>query len=58
MSKKSKFKKGFSFIISIDPFNTRKFDSDEIGRGVGIHKAKKGKGSYVRKEKHEKPYNP
>ena len=56
MSKKSKFKKGFSFVISIDPFNIRKFDTDEIGRGVGIHKAKKGKGSYTRKEKHEKPF--
>lgn len=25
----------------------------EISRGAGIHKAKKGKGSYTRKEKHK-----
>lgn len=29
--------------------NRRKFDSKEIGRGVGVHKNKKGKGSYTRK---------
>lgn len=34
--------------------NTRKFDSNEIGRGIGIQRPKKGKGSYTRKEKHKK----
>lgn len=29
--------------------NQRKFSTSEIGRGVGIHKNKKGKGSYTRK---------
>lgn len=29
--------------------NQRKFNTSEIGRGIGIHKAKKGKGSYTRK---------
>lgn len=33
--------------------NTRKFNSNEIGRGIGIQKPKKGKGSYTRKEKHK-----
>lgn len=27
----------------------RKFDTAEIGRGIGVHKSKKGKGSYNRK---------
>jgi hypothetical protein len=29
--------------------NRRKFDSSEIGRGIGVQKNKKGKGSYTRK---------
>ena len=28
--------------------NQRKFTTSEIGRGIGIHGAKKGKGSYSR----------
>ena len=39
--------------VKADPFKGRKFDSDEIGRGVGVHKTKKGKGSYTRKEKYK-----
>lgn len=39
--------------ISIDMnelnLNSRKFTTSEIGRGTGIHKNKKGKGSYTRK---------
>jgi hypothetical protein len=34
--------------------NCRKFTTSEIGRGIGIHKKKKGKGSYNRKNKHKK----
>ncbi|ADL52172.1 hypothetical protein [Clostridium cellulovorans] len=34
----------------------RMFNSDEISRGTGISKAKKGKGSYDRKEKHKKSH--
>lgn len=29
--------------------NSRKFTTSEISRGTGIHKSKKGKGSYTRK---------
>lgn len=29
--------------------NQRKFNTSEISRGTGIHKTKKGKGSYTRK---------
>lgn len=39
--------------ISIDMnelnLNSRKFITSEISRGTGIHKNKKGKGSYTRK---------
>ena len=35
----------------------RKFDTQEIGRGVGIHLPKKGKGSYKRKLKHRRVNN-
>lgn len=37
--------------------NCRKFTTSEIGRGVGVHKSKKGKGSYRRKDKNNKGYN-
>lgn len=36
--------------------NRRKFTTSEIGRGTGIHKPKKGKGSYSRNNKHKKAY--
>lgn len=32
----------------------RKFDTQEIGRGVGTHLPKKGKSSYKRKPKHRR----
>ena len=34
----------------------RMFNSDEISRGTGVSKAKKGKGSYNRKDKHKKSH--
>lgn len=33
--------------------NQRKFTTSEIGRGIGTHKIKKGKGSYTRKPKYK-----
>jgi hypothetical protein len=51
--KKSKknLTQGLSFSIDMNELNLnrRKFDSSEIGRGIGIQKNKKGKGSYTRK---------
>lgn len=46
-------------VIKIDPnqFRDRMFTTSEIGRGIGIHKAKKGKGSYNRKEKHRSQHS-
>ena len=42
---------GISFKIDMNELNLnrRKFDSSEIGRGIGIQKNRKGKGSYTRK---------
>lgn len=42
---------GMSFKIDMNELtlNRRKFDSSEIGRGIGVQKNKKGKGSYTRK---------
>jgi stalled ribosome alternative rescue factor ArfA len=37
--------------------NSRKFTTSEIGRGTGVFRAKKGKGSYTRKEKYRKSLN-
>ena len=34
--------------------NSRKFTTSEIGRGIGVQKSKKGKGSYNRKYNHKK----
>jgi hypothetical protein len=51
--KKSKknLTRDLSFSIDMNQLNLnrRKFDTDEIGRGIGIQKNKKGKGSYTRK---------
>lgn len=43
--------KDLSFTLSSNPLDCkqRKFDTTEIGRGVGIIQSKKGKGSYNRK---------
>lgn len=53
MMKKSKKDLARSLSFSIDmnelSLNRRKFNTSEIGRGTGIHKNKKGKGSYTRK---------
>ncbi|MBV7273667.1 hypothetical protein JMF89_07565 [Clostridiaceae bacterium UIB06] len=48
---KKKLTENISFTIDMNKLNLnrRKFDSSEIGRGTGIHKNKKGKGSYTRK---------
>jgi hypothetical protein len=42
---------GLSFSIDMNELNLnrRKFDTTEIGRGIGVQKSKKGKGSYTRK---------
>lgn len=42
---------GLSFKIDMNELNLnrRKFSTSEIGRGIGIQKNKKGKGSYTRK---------
>ena len=49
----SKSTKNMSFTIKIDPLKSRKFTTSEIGRGIGVHKTHKGKGSYTRKAKHK-----
>jgi len=53
LMKKSKKEllQGMSFTIDINKLslNRRKFITSEIGRGIGIEKNKKGKGSYTRK---------
>lgn len=36
--------------------NQRKFTTSEIGRGIGVQKPSKGKGSYTRKEKYKVCY--
>ncbi len=53
--KKSKkdLAQNLNFTININDLalNSRKFNTNEISRGTGIHKTKKGKGSYTRKNK-------
>jgi hypothetical protein len=48
---KNKLDKNLSFTIDMNELNLnrRKFTTSEIGRGIGIEKSKKGKGSYTRK---------
>lgn len=48
---KKKLLLGMSFTIDMNKLNLnrRKFTTSEIGRGTGIEKSKKGKGSYTRK---------
>jgi hypothetical protein len=48
---KKKLADGMSFKIDMNNLNLnrRKFDSSEIGRGIGVQNNKKGKGSYTRK---------
>lgn len=47
--------------FKIDPnkiaLNQRKFTTSEIGRGIGVQPARKGKGSFKRKEKHKRQFN-
>jgi len=57
MAKKKKMiKKGNGFIIDMNEINLnqRKFTTSEIGRGVGVQSAGKGRRSYRRKKKHVK----
>ncbi len=51
MKSKKKLLKNLSFTIDVNKLtlNSRKFTTSEISRGTGIHKSKKGKGSYTRK---------
>lgn len=55
--KKSKkaMAQNLNFTINVNEIalNSRKFVTTEISRGTGIHKSKKGKGSYTRKNNHE-----
>jgi len=46
--------KGFKINLNEIALNQRKFTTSEIGRGIGIHSVDKGKGSYKRKQKHQK----
>ena len=50
--KKSAPKEKYTIDYNELQLNQQKFTTSEIGRGVGIHKPKKGKGSYTRKPKH------
>ena len=55
-AKKKMVKKGTGFIIDMNEINLnqRKFTTSEIGRGIGVEPAKKGRRSYNRKKKHKK----
>lgn len=56
-NKKRKIKtSGFTIDMNALQLNQRKFTTSEIGRGIGIQKAGKGKGSYVRTEKYKVSY--
>lgn len=52
--RKSRKAEKINFTIDMNELmlNRRKFQTSEISRGTGIHKAKKGKGSYTRKNRH------
>jgi hypothetical protein len=58
MTKKMAIRKLKPITFTLDlnqiALNRRKFNTEEIGRGIGVHKISKGKGSYTRKEKHKK----
>jgi hypothetical protein len=45
------------FKINPNEFKERSFTSYEISRGTGVHRVKKGKGSYNRKYKNKKHYD-
>lgn len=49
--------KKIQIVINPNKIKTRCFESSEIGRGIGIHRAIKGKGSYNRKLKHKQQDN-
>jgi stalled ribosome alternative rescue factor ArfA len=52
MKSKKKLVKDLKITIKVNEIalNSRKFTTSEISRGTGIHKSKKGKGSYNRKD--------
>lgn len=56
MAKKKIGKKIKKIIINVNEIqlNQRKFTTSEIGRGVGIQDAGKGRRSYRRRKKHQK----
>lgn len=51
MKSKKKLTKDIKITIDVNELmlNSRKFTTSEISRGTGVHKSKKGKGSYTRK---------
>ncbi len=51
MKSRKKLTEGLDFKIDMNKLalNSRKFSTSEIGRGIGVQKNKKGKGSYNRK---------
>lgn len=51
MKSKNKLLKKLKNTIDMNQLalNSRKFTTSEISRGTGLHKTKKGKGSYTRK---------
>lgn len=52
MNKSKKIHKKTTINMNELQLNQRKFTTSEIGRGIGIQKPKKGKGSYSRREKY------
>lgn len=59
MKSKKELLKDMKFTIDINKLtlNSRKFVTSEISRGTGIHKTKKGKGSYTRKNNKNGDYS-
>jgi hypothetical protein len=51
MKSNKKLVKDLKITIDVNEIalNSRKFTTSEISRGTGIHKSKKGRGSYTRK---------
>lgn len=47
---------GFTINMNELQLNQRHFTTSEVGRGIGVHKPAKGKGSYRRNEKHRAAY--
>lgn len=56
MKKTKKLNKTMTIDMNELQLNQRKFTTSEIGRGTGVQKPKKGRGSYTRKEKYKVCY--